>query len=107
MTKKEYKPGAKCRFYNHCIAYQTGILNEDAEKMLCGIGEHTKLSYIPRIHKTYSPTTKNLSSPIDGAVCPAFSEKIEQFFAGKSRELLEIIDFFWSGKASIEDIFKP
>ena len=98
------KPGARCQIYTHCPIYNAGILREEVEEGLCGRGQEVQRDYIPRIQQIYTPPSKNVSSPPDDAVCPAFAEEIHEMFVGKVREYLERTDAFWMGEIELDDI---
>jgi hypothetical protein len=100
----QFKPGARCRLYTYCPIYNAGILREEVEEALCGRGQEVQRDYIPRIQQIYTPLSKNVSSPPDDAVCPAFAEEVQEMFVGKVREYLERTDSFWRGETGFDDI---
>lgn len=105
MGKENYKPVASCRFYTRCAVYNAGILREEVEKELCGKGQNVQKDYIPRIHKTYTPPTKESGSPTEFSVCPVFGGIIDTSFVNKIRNYIEQIDRFWQKGINLDDIF--
>lgn len=79
MTVDNFKPGAKCRFYQNCQIYNNDVLKADIEIKMCGRSLPVDEKYKPKIHEpTIFKPVENYDWPDQpGGTCDAFDYFIE------------------------------